>query len=425
MDMWACLTAGRTWRGEFVNRRKDGTLYTEEATITGVRGPDGSVVNYVAVKRDISAQKAMVEALARSRAEMAEAQRVAHIGSWTLDAATGSMDWSDELMRIYGMEPGDRTLTFQDHALLLDPAMRVRVDQKIRTALETGEPYELEYEFVHPDGTRRYLEAHGEAVRDEGGTIVGLRGTATDVTDQRSVADQLARASRLESLARLASGVAHDFDNLLFGISALAGSLEAGEPDEQRRTTARRIVDAVATGRGMTRQLDALSGGPPERRVATDLADVFGALADVLPAVLGPAIALTIAVPDDLPPARIAPLQLQDALLAIVAAARDAMVGGGRFMVSATPVVPDRAEAVRAGLEPGSYLRIDLGHTGKAIPSSSIPNAFEPFSTSEPANVGTGLRLPLAAAFARSSGGGITVDSGPGLTTFHLYLPAA
>jgi signal transduction histidine kinase len=175
----------------------------------------------------------------------------------------------------------------------------------------------------------------------------------------------------------------------------------------------------------MTRQHDALSGGAPERRVPTDLAGVFGSLADVLPGVLGPAIDLRIAIPDSLPPARIAPLQLQDVLLGIVAAARDAMVGGGRFTVSATSLVPGRAEATRAGLKPGSYLRIDLGHTGRAIPRSFLAHAFEPFSMSEPENVGTGLRLPLAAAFASSSGGGITVDSEPGLTTFHLYLPAA
>jgi PAS domain S-box-containing protein len=424
-DMWSTLTAGRTWRGEFVNRRKDGTLYTEDATITGVRGPDGSIVSYVAVKRDVSDQRAVLAILARSRAELAEAQRVAHLGSWTLDAATGSIEWSDELLRIYGIEAGGSTPTLEEHALLLEPVMRVRVHEKISTALATGDPYELEYELIHPDGTRRYLLAHGEAVHDEGGSIIGLRGTATDVTERRSVADQLARATRLESLARLASGVAHDFDNLLFGISVLAGSVEAGASDEQQRTAARRIVEAVAAGRGMTRQLDALSGGAPERRVPTDLAGVFGSLADVLPGVLGPAIDLRIAIPDSLPPARIAPLQLQDVLLGIVAAARDAMVGGGRFTVSATSLVPGRAEATRAGLKPGSYLRIDLGHTGRAIPRSFLAHAFEPFSMSEPENVGTGLRLPLAAAFASSSGGGITVDSEPGLTTFHLYLPAA
>ena len=155
-EMWETLAAGRTWRGEFVNRRKDGTLYTEDAVITGVRGPDGSIVNYVAVKRDVSDQKAIQVALARSRAEMAEAQRVSHIGSWTLDPVTGSMEWSDELFRIYGLQPGGAPPTLEEHARWLDEGMRARVDERIRSALESGEPYELEYELIHPDGTRRF-----------------------------------------------------------------------------------------------------------------------------------------------------------------------------------------------------------------------------------------------------------------------------
>ena len=163
----------------------------------------------------------------------------------------------------------------------------------------------------------------------------------------------------------------------------------------------------------------------PARRAPTDLADVLRSLADALPAVLGRAIELRLVVPDDLPPARVAPLQLQDAVGAIVATARDAMAGHGRLTMSATALVPGRTERTLAGLEPGSYVRLEIAHTGQPIPRSRLPHTFEPFSTTEPANVGTGLRLPLAAAFARSSGGGISVESEAGLTTFRLYLPVA
>lgn len=125
-------------------------------------------------------------------AQLADAQRVAQIGSWYWNAESGAVTWSDELFRIFGHEPGKFGPSYERYLALVHPDDRPRVEQAVGEAMRSGTPFLHDYRALLPDGTIRLLQARGFADRDAGGTPLGLHGTCQDVTE-RKAAEQAQR----------------------------------------------------------------------------------------------------------------------------------------------------------------------------------------------------------------------------------------
>ncbi|MCX6906532.1 MAG: PAS domain S-box protein, partial [Verrucomicrobia bacterium] len=120
-----------------------------------------------------------------------EAQRVAHIGSWTLEVETGSITWSEELYRIFGRDPNLPAPHISEYPQILTAESLARRQAAAEQTLRTGEPYNIDLEIVRPDGKRRWILSHGEAVRNAAGRVVKLRGTAQDITERKRAAETL------------------------------------------------------------------------------------------------------------------------------------------------------------------------------------------------------------------------------------------
>lgn len=157
--------------------------------------------------REVTSRKQAEDRLRKSEANWQWVQRVAHVGSWEYDLIHQKIIWSEELFRIFGLDPTQPELTLAEHLQMIYPEDRVFWEQTVHRALQNGQPYEMTFRIVRPEGTVRILEARGEVVYGDRGEILGLFGTALDVTDRRRVEEVLRNNEQRYSMAANAGRV--------------------------------------------------------------------------------------------------------------------------------------------------------------------------------------------------------------------------
>jgi PAS domain S-box-containing protein len=154
----------------------------------------GRVIGVAGISRDLTEQKNTEEALRRNQSSLAEAERLAHVGSWNLDVASGTLIWSDEQYRIFGLVPGAPALTLDRFQSIVHPEDRARVQRSRDLAVGGGQPYEACYRLIRPDGTERIVRSWARLILDDAGRPVRMSGSVQDITEQRQ-ADEMLRAS--------------------------------------------------------------------------------------------------------------------------------------------------------------------------------------------------------------------------------------
>ncbi|HWR49671.1 MAG TPA: PAS domain S-box protein [Bryobacteraceae bacterium] len=189
--LWGAILSGAPWRGEILNRRKSGELYLSEQTISPVASPAGAITHFVSIQSDITERRRAEETLLRRERDLAEAQRLAGVGSWEWSAETDEVTWSDELYRLIGLDPRSPAPAFRDQDRIYSAESIARLRAAVSEAVATGTGYELALEMIRADGDSRCLVCRGEVVRDEQGRITGLRGTAQDMTERKRAEDAL------------------------------------------------------------------------------------------------------------------------------------------------------------------------------------------------------------------------------------------
>jgi PAS domain S-box-containing protein len=155
----------------------------KDGRIVGVVG----LANGVTLRREAEAKAAHLERL------LLASQQITHVGSWEWNKDTGEVVWSDELYRIFGLDPQKDTITIERLLAPLPPEERARAQGEARGSVEEGRPFTFDHQIVRPNGQTRTLEVRGEVVRDETGRVFGLIGTCQDVTDRRE-REELIRA---------------------------------------------------------------------------------------------------------------------------------------------------------------------------------------------------------------------------------------
>lgn len=226
---------------EMIGIRKDGSEFPAEIALAVMRGGmDGACL---LVLRDITEQKRDRARLVERQAQLSEAQRIAHIGSWRWDVKTNSVEWSEELYRIYGIDPEGAELTLDTFLQRVLPEDRATTRTNVERALTTGEPFDFEERIVRPDGAIRRLRSRGGVMYDATGRPARLMGVCQDITEQRA-AEDAARQLLAEAAARAAAERAESRMTFLAMASAeLASSLDY---EETLRTVARLAVPAIA-----------------------------------------------------------------------------------------------------------------------------------------------------------------------------------
>jgi PAS domain S-box-containing protein len=142
-------------------------------------------------EQDINERKKAEEALRKSEAELNEAQHLGQLGSWDFDAITGKITRSNEYYRIYGLDPKISPTGFEKHVKNYLPESSALLDNAFKKCLRTGEGYQLDLEYLRTNGMIYWITERGEAKRDESGRIVGLRGTAQDITERKDAEKEI------------------------------------------------------------------------------------------------------------------------------------------------------------------------------------------------------------------------------------------
>ena len=249
---------------------------------------------------------------------------------------------------------------------------------------------------------------------------------AQEAVERERTKAHLAQAQRMEALGQLAGGIAHDFNNVLQAVGGGLSLIERRADSEAVRHLASLAGDAVRRGASITGRLLSFARQGALRAEAVPPKPLLQGLNEMLAHTIGPGITVRVVAEEALPMLLADKGQLETVLVNLAVNARDAMPDGGRMLLEAAPETVQEAGIHAANLAAGRFVRLSISDTGTGMDAATLARASEPFFTTKPPGKGTGLGLAMARGFAQQSGGGLAIDSTPGLgTTVTLWFPQA
>jgi PAS domain S-box-containing protein len=297
---------------------------------------------------------------------------------------------------------------------------------KIHLASQTAASAHVDDEvFFRRDGTSFPVEYFAQPVL-HGSEVVGTVVAFRDITERQLLEAQFLQVQKLESVARLTGGIAHDFKNALSVIAGYGQLIEERvATDEKARKYAHQISLAAQRAASVTRQLLVLNRRSSPERVLLNLTHLVTSMQEMLGRILGENIALTTALEAELPPIDADPGQIEQVLMNLVVNARDAMPEGGKLVIRTSN---GGASSPSAWYPPrtAAFVALEVSDNGCGIDNAIQDRIFEPFFTTKDSRTGTGLGLTAVYDIVKQSGGSIHVQSEPGLgTSFTILFPVA
>jgi PAS domain S-box-containing protein len=189
-EMWRTILGGRIWRGELTNRRKDGSLYDEEMTITPVQDRKGEITHYIAIKLDISERRQAEANLLSLTERLSLATGVAKVGVWEWDLASNALTWDATMFEIYGI-PFVVPMPYEKWSAAVYPEDLPAVEATLREAIDEKGRGSADFRIILADGTVRDVSTVGRVVLDEHANVSRVIGTAQDITERKKTENKL------------------------------------------------------------------------------------------------------------------------------------------------------------------------------------------------------------------------------------------
>ena len=406
-------------------RLKDGSTLWAVFSALPVKDPaSGAVKGAVVTFLDITDRKRAEEELKRSRDLLRTAQKIANVGSWELDLASGLVHWTEQMYEIHGIAEHAFRGGARDALRFVHPDDVPVVRTYTEKVLREGVPVPAEYRIVRPDGAVRTIWGDGQVLRDEGGRPYKVIGAIQDVTERRALEDQLRQSQRMESIGRLAGGIAHDFNNLL---QVILGNADIALRDPTRQTALVEIKMAAQRAAELTRQLLAFGRRQPFAPADLDLKELIGELTPLLRRMLGERVGVDFQHAAELAAVSADRGQIEQVLINLCINARDAMPDGGKIAIRLDLLTPDERFRLHRPWAGGAarYAVMCVTDSGSGMEPEVRARAFEPFFTTKDAGSGTGLGLAVVFGIVQQHRGEIEMESSPGGgTSVRVYLPA-
>jgi len=299
-----------------------------------------------------------------------------------------------------------------------------RMKERFQKTL-SSDPEPSDYRILDKSGEIRWIRASSKPAF-RGNSVIGLQGVLTDITERKRLEGQLLWSQKMETVGRLAGGVAHEFNNLL---AAIQGNTELAmmEPylSDRVKNDLQGILKASKRAAKLTQQFLAFSRRQVIEPRVVNLKEVIQNTDKMLRRLIGEDIELVTLLAEDLGRVKVDPDQIEQVVVNLAVNARDAMPEGGKLTLEAINVTLDEAHARQhSGVTPGEYVMLAVSDTGAGMTEEVKAHLFEPFFTTKEVGKGTGLGLATCYGIVKQSGGNIWVHSEPGQgTTFRIYLP--
>jgi PAS domain S-box-containing protein len=424
-EMWDTLVRGEHWRGRFVNRRKDGTLYDVDATIAPVVDSRGCMINYVAVVRDITERKRAEEALQESEVKYRSLVESASAVPCKLDIATGRFTYMGQQIEELLGYPMSSWVGFDTWSDRIHPEDREQARAYCMAATSRGEDHEFEYRAIAADGRHVWIRDVVSVIMGEQGPkeIIGFM---FDITERKRAEEKahqlqadLAHMSRLSTMGEMASGLAHELNQPLTVITNYAqgcvrrlksNAISEDELEDilHRIATQARRSGSIIRGLGnLVRKSSALRTDIDVNQSIMEVAELANAEAAQHHA------KARFELEPNLPLVTADQTQLQQVILNLVQ--------NGCEAIEDLPT-PRREVTVRTKRRGDSQLEIAVCDYGAGIPKAFSERLFEPFFTTKAQGIGMGLAI--SRSIVESHGGRLwaTPNRDEG-TTFHFTLP--
>jgi PAS domain S-box-containing protein len=331
--------------------------------------------------------------------------------------------WNPAATRIFGWTEDE---TLGNRVPFVADEQRRQSDEFNRRAL-AGETFtNFELQRTNRDGVKVDCLVSAAPTLDASGKYDGFLTIATDITEYKKLEQQFLRTQRLQGLGTLASGIAHDLNNVLAPIGMALQLIRMKSSDESMNRTLETLDSCIKRGSGLIRQVLTFARGVEGERVPLQMKHLLNDTERVLSQTIAKSIRIHTDVPRDLWMIVADATQIHQVLMNLGVNARDAMPDGGTLTIRAKNVVLDEAYVTLSGQgNPGPHVMMEIKDDGVGIPAEAFDKVFEPFFTTKQATSGTGLGLSTVAAIVKNHGGFINLYSEVGRgTSFKVYFPA-
>jgi PAS domain S-box-containing protein len=420
------------FEGEGWRVRKDGTNFWSHVVIDPIIDPNGKLLGFAKITRDLTDRKMAEETLKRSEQQFRLlVQGVTDYAIYMLSPEGRVSNWNQGAQRIKGYLPEE--IIGQHFSIFYTPEDRELGEPQRALEIATREGrFENKSWRMRKDGTRFLAHVVVDAIRGDTGTLLGFAKITRDITEAHQAQQALEKtrealfqAQKMQAIGQLSGGIAHDFNNLL---TVILGNLEIVQKRVGDDAKISRLLENATQGalRGvsLTQRMLAFARRQELKTESVDIAQLVQGITGLLRSSLGPGIRIDTRFPEDLEPVLADTNQLELALLNLATNARDAMPDGGTVSITAEPQVV--LELSHSDLSAGRYVCLSVIDTGEGMDEHTLASARDPFFTTKGLGKGTGLGLSMVHGFMEQLGGRFVLKSEKAQgTTAELWIPVA
>jgi PAS domain S-box-containing protein len=394
--------------------RKDGSIIWISENVRVIRDDAGRVLYYEGTVEDITKRKQDKQQIEEQAALLDQTQDAITVRD--LDGRV--LFWNKGAERLFGCTRQEAT--DKDSCALIS-----KEREAYEEVLAKGE-WSGELQTTAPDGRKLTLATRWTLIRDADSNPKSIFAITSDITEKKKIESQLLRSQRMESIGTLASGIAHDLNNILAPIMMSAQILHDIVPPDSRSLTSA-IEEAAQRGSDIVKQVLTFARGIEGERVSLQPRHLIREVQEIIQETFARSITVRSNAPRDLWTITGDSTQVHQILLNLSINARDAMPDGGLLRIDAENLTVDECDtAMHPDCKPGHYVVISVTDTGTGIPPNIIDKIFDPFFTTKEIGKGTGLGLSTVIGIAKGHGGFVKVYSELGKgTSFRVYLPAS